>query len=224
VPQQDLAHLRSVVTDGSYSKKQCLDGVRAFGLHQIGKRRAAANRRYLYSGPQRSGPGRPQAYDGKVHWAQLSRCAVLATGEEHLVRYHQVVNHVQCKRDLCVVLLVDTRSQRQAGLLSPDVTLDALTLSRYDKARFHIAFLFRDAKQFRGLTACQARSQAQLAFHCNASLTAGTLARLDAQQHGNTDRPLSMASLKRRAFNQHLIERICAHGDSGGSLDKSSPD
>lgn len=225
VTQQDLAHLRYVVTDGYYSKKKFLDGVRALGLHQIGKLRADANPRYLYSGPQWSGPGRPKTYDGKVHWAQLARLAALATGEEYLVLYHQVVNHVQFKRDLCVVLLVDTRSQRQAVLFSTDVTLDALTLYRYYKARFQIEFLFRDAKQFMGLTDCQVRSQAKLAFHFNASLTAVTLAKLDAQQQrGNTDRPLSMASLKRRAFNQHLIERICVHLDSGVSLDKSSPD
>jgi hypothetical protein len=33
-----------------------------------------------------------------------------------------------------------------------------------------------------------------------------------------------MASLKRRAFNQHVIERICAHLANGQSLEKSSPD
>jgi hypothetical protein len=33
-----------------------------------------------------------------------------------------------------------------------------------------------------------------------------------------------MASLKRRAFNQHLIDRICAHFAQGHSLEKSSPD
>jgi IS5 family transposase len=33
-----------------------------------------------------------------------------------------------------------------------------------------------------------------------------------------------MASLKRRAFNQHLIERISQHLAPGHSLEKSSPD
>jgi hypothetical protein len=32
-----------------------------------------------------------------------------------------------------------------------------------------------------------------------------------------------MASLKRRAFNQHLIDRILAHLASGESLAKASP-
>ena len=43
-------------------------------------------------------------------------------------------------------------------------------------------------------------------------------------QHGNRAHAFSMASLKRRAFNQHLIERICAHLADGQSLEKSSPD
>ena len=33
-----------------------------------------------------------------------------------------------------------------------------------------------------------------------------------------------MASLKRRAFNQHLLDRICAHLAAGHRLEKSSPD
>ena len=33
-----------------------------------------------------------------------------------------------------------------------------------------------------------------------------------------------MTSLKRRAFNQHLIERISQHLAQGHSLEKSSPD
>jgi hypothetical protein len=85
--------------------------------------------------------------------------------------------------------------------------------------------LFRDAKQFTGLSDCQARSQAKLDFHFNASLTAVTLAKLEAHQHnGDPVSAFFMASLKRRAFNQHLIDRICAYFAKGHSLEKSNPD
>ena len=132
---------------------------------------------------------------------------------------------MQFQCNLRVVLVVDTKHHRQAVLFSTDVDLDALTLYRYYKARFQIEFLFRDAKQFTGLTDCQARSQAKLNFHFNASLSAVTLAKLDArQQHGEAAAAFSMASLKRRAFNQHLIERIVQHLAEGHSLEKSSPD
>ena len=89
----------------------------------------------------------------------------------------------QCQCNLRVVLVVDTKHNRRAVLFSTDVDLDALTIYRYYKARFQIEFLFRDAKQFTGLTDSQARSQVKLNFHFNASLSAVTLAKLDARQH-----------------------------------------
>jgi hypothetical protein len=43
---------------------------------------------------------------------------------------------------------------------------------RYYQARFQIEFLFRDAKQFTGLMACQARSEEALLKSFNASFAA----------------------------------------------------
>ena len=132
--------------------------------------------------------------------------------------YQQVLNHVQLKRNLQVVIVVHTQRQRYAVLLSTDVDLEPLRLYRSYKARFQIEFIFRDAKQFTGLSDCQD-------FHFNASLSAVTLAKLAArQQQGDSDEPMSMASLKRRAFNQHLLDRILEHLAHGLSLEKSSPD
>lgn len=225
VTTHDLSFLRYVVTDGAYSKQKFVAGVRTLGLHHIGKLRADANMRYLYQGPKRPGPGRPKTYDGKVNWSDLSRFERLDTEDEHIVLYHQVLNHVQLKRNLQVVVVVHTQRKRYAVLFSTDVDLSALMLYRYYKARFQIEFLFRDAKQFSGLSDCQARSQAKLNFHFNASLSAVTFAKLEArQQNGNCSQTFSMASLKRRAFNQHLVDRICEYLANGQSLEKSSPE
>lgn len=217
-----LTHLRYVITDGYYSKRQFLDGVLALGLHQIGKLRRDANLRYLYRGPRRPGPGRPRTWDGKVYWDDLSRFERVPSEDADVVLYHQVLNHVQMQRNLRVVLVVDARSRRRAVLFSTDTDLDARRLYQSYKARFQIEFLFRDAKQFTSLSACQARSQAKLHFHFNASMSALTLAKLEARQQGQAG--FSMASLKRRAFNQHLLERIFQYLDRGHSLEKSSPD
>jgi len=225
VTTHDLRFLRYVVTDGAYSKQKFVAGVRALELHQIGKLRADAHLRYLYQGPKRPGPGRQKTYDGKVNWSDLSRFERLDTEDEHIVLYHQVLNHVQLKRDLQVVVVVHTQRNRYAVLFSTDVDLEPQRLYRYYKARFQIEFLFRDAKQFTGLSDCQARSKAKLDFHFNASLSAVTFAKLEARhQHGNGDQAFSMASLKRRAFNQHLLDRICEHLANGQSLEKPSPD
>jgi hypothetical protein len=225
VSAHHLSPLRYVITDGYYSKQKFLGGVRALGLEQIGKLRLDANLRYLYQGPQRPGPGRPKTYDGKVNWDTLARFENVETEDDAIVLYHQVLNHVQFQCNLRVVLVVDPKHHRRAVLFSTHVDIDALTLYRYYKARFQIEFLFRDAKQFTGLTDCQARSPAKLNFHFNASLSAVTLAKLEARQHNGEAAPVfSMASLKRRAFNQHLIEQISQHLAKGHSLEKSSPD
>ena len=46
------------------------------------------------------------------------------------------------------------------------------------QTRFQIEFLYRDAKQYTGLTHCQARNKEKLDFHFNASLTAVNLAKV----------------------------------------------
>ncbi len=51
-----LGHLRYVVADGYYSKRKFLDGVRALGLHQIGKLRRDANPRFHKDKPALSLP------------------------------------------------------------------------------------------------------------------------------------------------------------------------
>jgi len=224
VQQHALYPLRYVVTDGYYSKQKFLDGVRAVALHQIGKLRRDANLRFLYDGPPRSGPGRPKQYDGKVHWSALSRFERMASSDEGIVLYTQVVNHVQFKRNVRVVLVVETCTNRSALLFSTDIDLAAARLYGYYKARFQIEFLFRDAKQFTGLSDCQARSPAKLAFHFNMSLTAVTFAKLEARQNADDQlTSFSMASLKRRSFNQHLIDRILTILAEETTLEKSSP-
>lgn len=225
ISAHDLGHLRYVITDGYDSTQKFRSGVCDLGLDQIGKLRIDANLRYLYQGPKRPGPGRPKTYDGKVNGDDLSRFKKVETEDDHSVLYHQVLNHVQFQGNLRVVLVVDTKHHRRAVLFSTDVNLDALAIYRYYKARFQIEFLCRDAKQFTGLTDCQARSPAKLNFHFNASLSAVSLAKLEAhQQHGDAPAAFSMASLKRRAFNQHLIERISQHLADGHRLEKSSPE
>jgi hypothetical protein len=214
-----------VITDGAYTKQKFVTGVLDLGRHQIGKWRADANLRYLYQGLRRPGRGRQKTCDGKVYVNDLSRFERLDTEDDHIVLYHQVLNDVQLKRNLNVVVVINTQLNRYAVLFSTDIDLEPLKLYRAYKARFQIEFIFRDAKQFTGLSDCQARSKAKLDFHFNASLSAVKIARLEVrQQQVEGDEPVSMASLKRRAFNPHLLDRICEPLANGQSLEKSSPD
>ena len=105
-----------------------MHGAKVLRLDQIGKLPIDANLRHLYQGPKRSGRGRRKTYDGKVNWDDLSRFEQVETDDDHLIRYHQVVNHVQFQCHLNVVLVVDTKHRRRAVLFSTDVDSQALTI------------------------------------------------------------------------------------------------
>jgi hypothetical protein len=92
-----------------------------------------------------------------------------------------------------------------------------------------IEFIFRDAKQFTGLCDAQTLDSKRLDFHFNASLTALNLAKYQDQlqqaQAGkaHSPSPFSMASYKRFAFNEHLLERFIDQLDLNPTLIKSHP-
>jgi Transposase DDE domain len=164
--------------------------------------------------------------------AKLTHFTLVETIEPGLNLYTALVWHVSLKRKIRLALLVDTRKADKTGyvlLFSTDVALDTKTMLDYDKARFQIEFIFRDAKQFTGLTHAQTRDPKKLDFHFNASLSALNLAKYDdqlRQAQVNSDghsSPFSMASYKRVAFNDHLLERFISKLDLNPTLIKSHP-
>jgi hypothetical protein len=216
--QQDIETLRQLVTylvvDGYYSKLKFVNAVLALGLQQIGKLRHDANLRYLYHGPQKKFGAR-RKYDGKVRFDDVRRLTYVDQVEPDIHLYTAVVYNVNLKRTIRLVYLLNLKNKNKPGyalLFSTDTELDPEKLYRYYKARFQIEFLFRDAKQFTGLTDCQARNQASLDFHFNAALTALNLAKVDAYLSFGYDRdtPFSLATQKMVYFNQHFLEKVFA--------------
>jgi hypothetical protein len=74
----------------------------------------------------------------------------------------------------------------------------------------------------------QTRSPQRLDFHFNASLTALNLAKYQqqlrqAQLNAEAPSPFSMASYKRFAFNDHLLERFICQLELDPILIKSHP-
>jgi hypothetical protein len=202
--------VRHLAADGAYAKQKFVDGVREFGLHLIGKLRHDANLRYLYTGPQKR-RGRPKMYDGKVHLTDLSRLTAIPLAE-NVTLYTATVNSVSLQRTIRIVLVVKRQGKKllTALLFSTDTTLSAEDIYRYYTARFQIEFLFRDAKQFTGLADCQARSEARIAFHVNASMTALNFLKLEDRQmfQDDDEHAISIASWKIREFNEHHLERV----------------
>jgi DDE superfamily endonuclease len=207
--------VKYLAADGFYAKQKYVDGVRACDLHLITKLRVDANLRYLYAGPRLKRRGRPKLYDGKVNFQDLRRFEMLGRVEEaeHLHLYTAVLYHLRLKRRLRVLVVLsyqDPSKPRYVVLASTDTELDGRKLYDLYRARFQIEFIFRDAKQFTGLSDCQSRNKQALEFHFNASLTTLNLARVEAvTAHQSAGRQVfSMASRKQQAFNERFIKVI----------------
>lgn len=230
--RRDAAYLpddvKYLVVDGYYTKRKFIKAVDEVGLHTIGKLRHDANLRYLYAGPQKK-CGARRKYDGKVKFADRSRLEYIGEVAKDIHLYTAVVNSVSLKRNIRLVYVLNLRNKKKPGyalLFSTDTELDAQTIYRYYKARFQIEFIFRDAKQFTGLSDCQARRQESLDFHFNASLTALNLAKVDAYFSFGYDpeTPFSMATQKIVYFNAQLLEKVFSILDLDLSLIKCNPD
>lgn len=223
--------IRHIVGDSFYSKKKWVNGVRTLGLHAVGKLRQDANVNYLYHGPQASGRGRPKKYAGKVNWAKLDRrrFKLRDTRSDGTKLYSTVVWSVAFACPIHVVYLLKERKGKQsyALLFSTDTELGAIDIYRFYAARFQIEFIFRDARQFTGLADSQARNLDALDTHVNVSLTALNLAKvaLRAEQSQSQSQPMSfsLASLKRLALNEHLLDLFIANFGLDPSLIKSNP-
>lgn len=221
--------VRYVVGDGYYAKKAYLDGVCALGLHVITKLRSDAHLRHLYRGPRRKGPGRPRQYAGKVDLQDVNALDYVGELEPGLHLYTAVVNSPHFKRNLRLAYLLDRRRESTGGkargkvryalLCSTETSLSAREVVRLYRLRFQIEFIFRDAKQYTGLTEAQTRSQARLHFHFNASLSALNVARRQsAESAGEASKQagcpvFSMASIKRRGYNMLYLDRIISELD-----------
>lgn len=204
---------KHLAVDGYFAKQKWVAGVEALALHTIGKLRCDADMRFFYTGPKRArGQGRQKTYAGKVDWQDLQDFDWVSS-EDGIDLYTQVLNHRSLKRTLRVVVVLDQRDPkrpRYALLFSTDLTLKAQTIYRAYKARFQIEFVFRDAKQFTGLTDSQVRDADRLNFHFNASLTALNIAKSEQLQAHVGSEPMvnSIASVKAEYFNEHYLQII----------------
>lgn len=217
-----------LLVDGAFAHSKFVGGVAKLDFHLITKLRADANLRFLYTGPQRKGRGRRRQYDGKVSFTDLSRFDFVEEVEPGISLYTQLVNSVTLKRTVRILVVVDRRKAdkpRYVVLCSTDCELAAQLIFSYYSARFAIEFLFRDAKQFTGLTDCQARDQKALHFHLNAALAAVNLAKIEQLQKSTTTTAevFSLASYKQRAFNEHLLELFISRLALRADLIKNHP-
>ena len=216
------------VGDGFYAKQKVFDTVTDLGGDLITRLRSDANLRYLYTGPQSEGPGRPKQYDGKIDWDDLDELRrrfdeVGRLPDQPEVRIlTTVANSPHFGRDLRVVLLIgpgeSPNGDEQVILASTDTGQSAEEVVRYYRLRYQIEFVIRDAKQHTGLTHCQARSQEKLDFHLNMSVATANLLRLLAQKSACSKR-----TYRREAYNRLLVGHLLSQLGLSAEYDRTDP-
>ena len=78
--------------------------------------------------------------------------------------------------------------------------------------------MIRDAKQHLGLSHCQARAEAKLDFHLNASVAAVNLARLVSERLS-----ITLQSLLRVSYNTFLVDRLLTELSLGAEFGLTDP-
>ena len=197
-----ILRVRWVAADGGYSTKTFVEGVRALGLHTVGRLRKDMVLRFRYTGPHARRPGRKRQFDGGFDRRDPARRARTTLKKEKVDLYHAQLHSKawQCRARVVYVLPrgADPRTKEGVLLYSTDLELAPKRLFRLYRARFHIEFAFRDAKQHLGLNDGQARSQARLHFHFNLVFAALFWARLQVRLRAEGSLgPFSLRNLKR---------------------------
>jgi len=218
-----------LAVDGYFSKQGFIYPImKHTKLHLISKLRADANLKYLYNGSKKKGRGRPKKFDGKVATKQIDKSKFKLVHQDEQTRIYQALLwSVGLKRKVNVAYVEFLNkgdfTGRYAIYFSTDLTLDALLIYQYYKARFQIEFLFRDAKQHIGLTHCQARSQAKLHFHVNASLTAVGIAKITHYLSQQTPRKVtySLADVKTAHSNQRMLNLFLSSFQINPNIEKN---
>ncbi len=219
--------VKYLAVDGAYANAPFIHGALGLQLAVISRLRQDANLRYLFEGEQKA-RGAKRQYDGKVDFSDFSRFTWVKQVEPGIDLYTLVVWHQTLKRRIRLAVLLDRRNPAKPGyvlLFSTDVGQSAEEILRLYKLRFQIEFIFRDAKQFTGLSDCQARNEKALDFHFNASLMALNLAKREARlQHtGTKEFIFSMNNVKRGMLNDHLLGRFISNLGLDSTLIKSHP-
>jgi hypothetical protein len=202
-----------MVADAYFSKKPFVDQVLSSGLHLISRLRDDSVLKYRYMGERTGKKGAPQKFKGKVDVKNLDTTYFsLDLFSVDLKIYSAVVYSKAFKRDIKLAVAVffkDGKEVTRKLYFSTDLNQGGEKIVRYYRSRFQIEFLYRDAKQFTGLTTCQARSGNKLDFHFNAALTAVNLAKQDwLANKSDTPKPSSMANYKTMYNNTLLLERF----------------
>lgn len=203
-----LTNVSYIVADGYYAKVKMFEAILSMNKHLITKLRPDSDMRYRLDARKKNHGN--SKYGKKVNWKDLDLDQWIDIGvhptNSKLHIYTRELFHVRSKKYLKIVLLVHEKKKKYVLLASTNLFQSAFDIFTFYALRFQIEFLFRDAKQFTGLTHCQARDDAKLDFHFNMSLAAVNLYQLQMQLDGQNNK--SMNSFVRKAYNTRFVQLL----------------
>ena len=100
---------------------------------------------------------------------------------------------------------------RHKLFFSTKTSMSGEDVLRTYRSRFQIEFCFRDAKQFTGLTHCQARHKNQLDFSYNASFASQNVAKVMMKENDDAYSMVSFKELMSSNFTANLIYSTTVH-------------
>jgi hypothetical protein len=204
-----------IVVDAFFSKHDFISEITDQQLHVITRLRDDAALWYLYEGPKKQGRGRPIKYAGKVLLKEphLQYFTLVQDTSTHRA-YQAVVFSKSLKVKLKVLLVHNLKADGSIKnckvFACTDTTLAGSKVWQYYKLRFQQEFLFRDGKQFMGLTHCQSRQKERLFFQFNFSLTILSIVKVVHWLNKAVEnRPaFSVQDIKTQYFNEHLLDKF----------------
>ena len=193
-----------LVADSAFSKRPFIDKVMKMGFHVVSRLRHDAALFYTWDGEPTGKPGRPRVKGDKidVRNIDISKVNELDLGETEGKAY---ALKAWCKSLHRVVSLVihELPNGSRRLYFCTDESMDGRDVVEYYATRFQEEFCFRDAKQFLGLTDCQARDKKKLEFAFNSSFTALNVAKIMCKELGT-----SIGRLKAKMINAYYAQRI----------------
>ena len=200
-----LQHIGKVlVADSAFSKRPFIEKVMKMGFHVVSRLRHDAALSYIWGGEPTGKPGRPRVKGDKidVRDIDISKVNELDLGETEGKSY---ALKAWCKSLHRVVSLVihELPNGSRRLYFCTDESMDGRDVVEYYTTRFQEEFRFRDAKQFLGLTDCQARDKRKLVFAFNSSFTALNVAKIMCKELGT-----SIGRLKAKMINAYYAQRI----------------
>jgi Transposase DDE domain len=213
----DILHFgKFLAVDGYFGVATFVNPVTEMGIEVISCIKSNSALHYVpVVQSDKKGRGRPRVKGDKINWSDVDETALplVAQNEDMHVRSGRV--WVKCLRRVVVLAAVeylrpDGALQCRKLYFCTDINKNWEWIGERYSLRFHIEFLFRDAKQFTGLTHCQSTNPTKIENHVNLALGAVSVAKAahwipQQQEHRG---PFSMEEIKTYYHNLELIERF----------------